>query len=151
VSTHTDAPRDDLRRSALVDQTRHLLDLFELLYHWHDGDGELRIVKTDVDGEYAAGCSDSLIATYARLRGHYLRDVDADNPASFLSTGFALAQLCVVELDPADGRQCAAIGELLLPNFSHAPRESIGRRWLEDAAATAWRIAVPISADRQRL
>jgi hypothetical protein len=36
------------------------------------------------------------------------------------------------------------------PNFAHAPAESIGQRWLDDAAATAWRIAVPVSAEQQR-
>lgn len=151
MSPHTDAAVQEPRESALVEQARHLLDLFELLNHWHNGDGEVRHVRDDVDGEYAAGCSDSLIATYGRLRTHYLHGVHQQNPAAFLGTSFVLAQLCVVELDPDDPQRCAAVGELLEPNFSRAPRVSIGRRWLEDAAATAWRIAVPISAHRQRL
>jgi hypothetical protein len=56
-----------------------------------------------------------------------------------------LAQLCVTELDPADEQQREAIEERCAPNFAHAPLESTGHRWLEDAAATAWRIAVTMS------
>lgn len=137
-----------LHEDSLSNDARHLLDLFELLYHWHDGDQ--RIVKAEVEEEYVAGCSDSLIASYSQLRGKFLRGRHESNASAFLGDAFMLAQLCVVELDPANTQQRRAIGELLLPNFAHAPQESIGRRWLEDATATAWGIAVPMSADRQR-
>lgn len=132
------------------EDAKHLLDLFELLYHWHDGDASQRTVKTSVDEMYAAGCSDTLIASYAQLRDQYVRGRHESNATLFGGYAFGLAQLCVIELDPADKQQREAIGELLRPNFAHAPLESIGHRWLDDAAATAWRIAVPVSADQQR-
>ena len=136
---------------SLHDDVKHLLDLFELLYHWHDdGSPGSRSVNTDVDGMYTAGCSDSLIAYYDRLRKEYVRGHHESNPAAFTDYAFGLAQSCVIELDPTNLEQRKSIGENLIPNFAHAPAESIGRRWLEDVTATAWRIAVPLSAEQQR-
>jgi hypothetical protein len=134
----------------VVADARHLIDLFELLHDWHDGDGELRVVKSTVESEHSAGCSEALIGSYGRLRGDFLRGRHTGNPVAFASTAFLLAQLCVVEPDPDDPMRCVAIGQLLQPNFARAPRESSGRRWLKDAATTAWRIAVPIQSVRQR-
>jgi hypothetical protein len=135
---------------SLNEDAKHLLDLFELLYHWHDGAAGDRTVKTSVDEMYNAGCSDSLVASYAQLRGKYLRGQRESNPGAFEGDAFMLAQLCVIELDPANKQQRETIGEMLLPNFAHAPAESIGQRWLDDAAESAWRIAVPVSAEQQR-
>lgn len=134
----------------LHEDAMHLLDLFELLYHWHDDAAGDRSVKTHVDGMYTAGCSDSLIASYAQLRDQYRRGRHESNAAAFDGYAFELAQACVIELDPANGKQRQTIGNMLHPNFAHAPVESIGHRWLEDATATAWRIAVPVSAEQQR-
>jgi hypothetical protein len=103
-----------------------------------------------MDEMYAAGCSDSLIASYAQLRDKYLRGQHERNTTWFNGDAYTLAQLCVIELDPENKQQCETIGEMSLPNFAGAPAESIGRRWLDDATATAWRIAVGVSAQQQR-
>jgi hypothetical protein len=134
----------------LHEDAKHLLDLFELLYYWHDGAAGDRSMKTSVDEMYTAGCSDSLIASYAQLRDQYKRGRHESQTRVFDGYAFGLALLCIIELDPANVEQRKAIGEMLLPNFAHAPAESIGHRWLEDVAATAWRIAVPVSAEEQR-
>lgn len=129
---------------------KHLLDLFELLYHWHDGPAGQRSVKRDVEEEFTAGCSTAVIGAYDQLRTEYLRGRQARRPGLFGNYASTLALSCVIELDPENVEQREAIGELVRPNFAQAPVDALGRRWLEDATATAWRIAVADSAEQQR-
>lgn len=129
---------------------KHLLDLFELLYHWHEGAIGHRTVLRDVDKEHLAGCSDSLTASYAQLRSLYVERALEHRTALFEGYTRTLAQSCVIELNPDDEQQCKAFGELIRPNFAQAPLVPLGRRWLEDAVSTAWQIAVPDSAEQQR-
>lgn len=140
-----------LTEDARTEDAKHLLDLFELLYHWHDGPAGQRVVKTDIEEYHTAGCSEVLAAYYRQLREQYQRGRHHTHQAGFLGDAAGLAQQCLNELDPANLDQRDVIGELLRPDIGNdAPVEGIGQRWLDDACATAWRIVVPTTADQLR-